>query len=88
MTRYRVKFQELVWQTDNAVLLKTWDNRDIWLPIKCIRLDTKYHKGLAYIIPEWLYNEKDLNGQEYQPYHHPQPITPQYHQEAIDELKL
>ena len=87
--RYRVKFQELVWQTEKSVLLKTWNNRaDVWLPLKCIKRDYRYTKGIAYIIPEWLCNEKGLSGKEYQPYHHPQPITPQYNQEAIDELKL
>ena len=88
MTKYRVKFQEIVKWTEKSVLLKTWDNRLVWLPEKCIKQDYRYTKGIAYIVPEWLCNEKGLDGKEYQPYHHPDKIEPVYNQEAIDELKL
>lgn len=86
--KYVVKFCRIVRETEKAILLETWDNRQVWLPSKCVSIDFKYTKGVAVILPEWLYIEKKLNGKEFEPYHHPKKIEPQHNQEAIDELKL
>lgn len=89
MTYFNVKFKDVVAMTDKAICLEQWCNKgNVWLPLKCVRENTKYTKGIAYLVPEWLCNEKGLGGKEYQPYHHPEKIAPQYNQEAIDELKL
>ena len=89
MKYFNVKFKDIVTVTEKAICLEQWcDKGIVWLPLKCVRENTKYSKGIAFIIPEWLYIEKELNGKEYQPYHHPEKIIPQYNQAAIDELKL
>lgn len=88
MSKYLVKFKEEIVSTPKAVLLLTWDNKEVWLPLKCIWPYYKYTKGIAYIVPDWLYDEKGLNGKPYEPYHHPEKISPVYNQEPIDDLKL
>ena len=88
MKRYRVKFKDIVRSTFAAVLLETWDGHQVWLPEKCIKKDYRYTKGIAYIVPEWLCEEKGLNGKLYEPYNRPEKIAPVYNQEAIDELKV
>lgn len=88
MIKWKVKFKEIVTQTPKAILLKTWQNKDVWLPKVCIKQDFTYNKGIAIIMPDWLYKEKGLEGKEFELYHRPPNIEPKYNQEAIDELKL
>lgn len=88
MKRWRVKFARVVKQTAKAVCLERWDEKGIvWLPSKCISLDARYTKGVAFILPDWLYKEKELSGKIFEPYHHPDKIDPVYNQEPLDELK-
>lgn len=88
MTLYRVKFKHIVRETEKAVLVETWDGRNVWLPALVIRQDFRYVKGVAFFVPEWLNNEKKLNGKPHEPYHRPKKIEPVYNQEPLDDLKL
>lgn len=88
MARFIVKFKDIKVQTPRALLLLGWNGQEVWLPKKCIWQDKKYTKGVAIIMPQWLYEEKQLDGKPYEPYHRPDKIAPIYGQEAIDELKL
>lgn len=89
MKYYNVKFKDIVKITDKAICLEKWcDAGIVWLPLKCIRENMNYTKGIAYIVPEWLCEEKGLSGKEFEPYHRPNKIEPVYNQEAIDDLKL
>ena len=89
MRYYTIKFVRIIKETDKAICLERWcDKGIVWLPRKCIRENTKYTKGIAYIVPEWLCEDKGLDGKLYEPYNRPQKIEPVYNQEAIDDLKL
>lgn len=88
MNYLNVKFKSIIKTSERAICLEKWcDEGIVWLPIQCIRVNTKYSKGIAYIIPEWLCIEKKLNGKRIELYHHPKKIIPQYNQEPLDELK-
>lgn len=78
----------MIKNTDKAVCVETWQGGVVWLPLKCVHPNYKYTKGIAYIIPQWLVEEKKLDGKEFQPYHKPARIEPVYNQVAIDEIKL
>lgn len=82
-----VKFKSEKCRTVKAVLLEQWGGLpDVWLPLKCIRPNFRYTKGVAYIVPEWLCTEKGLEGKEWQPYHKPDEIAPEYNQKPLAEL--
>ena len=89
MKYFNIKFKSVVKFTGKAVCLERWcDKGIVWLPLKCVRENYKYTKGIAYIVPEWLCQEKGLEGKEYELYHHPKKIDPEYNQEAISDVKL
>lgn len=55
MTYFNVKFKDVVAMTDKAICLEQWCNKgNVWLPLKCVRENTKYTKGIAYLVPEIL----------------------------------
>lgn len=87
MKRFNIKFARVVCETEKAVLLEKWGGGEVWLPLKCVRPNFLYTKGVAYIVPEWLCVEKGLEGKEWETYHRPDKIEPVYNQEALDELK-
>lgn len=88
MKQFNIKFAGVIRETEKAVLLEKWGGGEVWLPLKCIRPNYAYTKGVAFIVPEWLCQEKGLQGKEWQPFHKPEKIEPVYNQGAIDELKL
>lgn len=88
MKKWKVKFKEIIIETPRALLLKSFQNKDVWVPKKCVKQDFSYNKGVAIIMPEWLYKEIGVDGTEFDLYHRPPKIEPRYNQEAIDELKL
>ncbi len=85
---FKVKFKEIVKETEKAVCFERWNDKGIvWLPKRCIKRYYKYTRSLAYIVPEWLLEEKRLAGKKVELYHRPPKIEPEYNQEALDELK-
>lgn len=84
----KIKFKSIVKTTDKAICLERWcDEGVVWLPLKCIR-ECSYNKGIAFLVPEWLCNDKGLSGKKYEPYKIPKKIEPEANQEPIDELKF
>lgn len=86
MTQY-IKFQGIIKQTEKAVCLEKWQGGIVWLPKKCIKPNYSYTKGVSYYIPDWLCEEKGLQGKTVELFHKPEKIEPEFNQEAIDELK-
>lgn len=87
MNYYRILFDTIVGTNNTGVCLRRWCGGNTWLPIKYIKRDYKYTKGVAYFVPEWLCRSRGLQGKKVELYHHPPKINPKYNQEALDDLK-